>query len=71
MSKCKYPNLRSAAESKGVTQGEMADLIGIKPHTFSYRMCGVKGEFTIREAWILKQVMFPEYPLEYLFKPAL
>lgn len=65
-----YPNLRTAALSKGITQEQMANYIGIRAHSFSYRMTGKQGEFTVSEAFAIRDRFFPNLSIEWLFARA-
>lgn len=59
-------NLRSAMAAKKITTFAMAQLIGTTEKTANNKLNGVT-DFTLPEALKLRNNLFPEYDLCYLF----
>lgn len=64
-----YPNLIIEATKKNVTQNSIGDACGVTRNAVAKKM-NKDGRFTIEEAIAIKQTLFPECTLEYLFKRA-
>lgn len=63
-----YPNLEAEMARKGVTQKDIAKLLGKTPETICGWMNGrVGAAFPVGASMLLKQELFPECTIEYLF----
>lgn len=62
-----YPNLRAEMARRRVTGNDLANVLNIRPATFSEKMNG-KSEFTFAEAQIIKAYLDTALPLEVLFE---
>lgn len=61
-----YANLRRDLFNSGITQAQIAKLLGIGTNTVSKKMHG-KTEFKSSEMIAIKREFFPDKTLEYLF----
>lgn len=59
-------NLEKALSDKGISKAVVANLLNINRNTVANKISG-KTEFTIEEAFKIKEHLLPEYDLEYLF----
>ena len=60
-------NLKKAMLDKGISAAAIAALIGTTEKTVNNKLNGVT-DFTLREAIKIRDNLFPEYDLYYLFK---
>lgn len=58
-------SLKQGRLKKGVSQGEIANILGIKQNTFSDKE-NMKSKITIEEAFIIEEVL--NIPIQELFK---
>ncbi len=64
-----YNRLLEAMKGKNITTTQIANLLGCRIATASDKINGgVECGFYFDEATKIKQVFFPEYDIEYLFK---
>lgn len=61
-----YKNLRYAMTVKNVTTKQMSELLDISEKTAFNKIHG-KTEWTYKEVFKLRQFMFPEYDVDWLF----
>ena len=61
-------NLRAAMAVKKITTLVIAQLIGTTEKTVNNKLNGT-SDFTVPEAILIKENLFPEYDLCYLFAP--
>ncbi len=59
-------NLRAAMLLKKISTAALAALIGVTEKTANNKLNG-ETEFTLKEALAIKENLFPEYDLGYLF----
>lgn len=62
-----FPNLKAEMARKGMTMSELAKKTGMTLQKMSCRMNG-KVEFTYSEAYLIKQALGVDLPLEILFE---
>ena len=62
-----YPNLNAEMARRGLTQREIAPLLGIKTSTLSLKFNGKSG-FSLKEAAAIKKILRVDLSLEYLFE---
>ena len=62
-----FPNLRAEMARKRVTGNDLAEVLNIRPATFSEKMTGKSG-FTFAEAQTIKAYLGTSLPLEELFE---
>ena len=62
-----YKNLRSAMAQKGVTIEAISRLLNVHRNTIQNKLDG-ESDFTIEQAFLITDVMFPEYKLAFLFR---
>ena len=65
-----YPNLEAEMARKGVTQKDIAELVGKSPETVNNWLRGRSGEFTVKASLLVKERLFPGHSIEYLFDEA-
>ena len=63
-----YPNLRAEIARRGLTQRELAPMLGIRAEALSLKING-KSAFSLKEAAEIKKVLAVDVPIEILFKP--
>lgn len=61
-----YDNLKAVMAQKGITIDAMAKVLNIHRNTVQNKLDG-ESEFTIGQAQIISETMFPEYTIKYLF----
>lgn len=61
----RYANLRAEMVRHGVTSKQLADALGVREATISYKLNG--SRFYFEEAYKIKSLFFQKYSLEYLF----
>lgn len=62
-----YANLKKELRTNLVTQGQIAELLGVREATVSDKVNG-KSRFSVDEALKIKRVLFPKFDLVYLFE---
>jgi len=62
-----YQNLKAEMARYGVTNGGIAECIGINAQTVSNRINGNGAEFSLGECIKIRDKYFPSMRLEYLF----
>lgn len=62
-----YPNLEAEMARSGVTQKDVAFVVDKTPETISRWMNG-KGMFTVGAAFRVKEELFPDFDVDYLFE---
>lgn len=63
-----YPNLEAEMARNGVTQRDIAQLIGKRPETVNKWMNGRNGEFTVSAAFKIAETFFGGCDAAYLFE---
>ena len=61
-----YDNLKAVMAQKGITIDSMAKVLNVHRNTVQNKLDG-ESEFTIGQAQIISETMFPEYTMKYLF----
>lgn len=61
-----FANLDKEINANGMSWRSVATAIGMPESTFRNKI--TQGEFSIGEAFTIKELVFPKYNLEYLFK---
>ena len=59
-------NLKGAMQAKKISSAAMAALLGVTEKTVNNKLNG-ESEFLLSEAMKIKENLFPEYDLGYLF----
>ncbi|MBQ9785088.1 MAG: helix-turn-helix domain-containing protein [Clostridia bacterium] len=62
-----YPNLEAEMTRNGVTQKDIASLLGKTPETICNWMNGRSGDFPVGAVMQVKREFFPNQSIEYLF----
>lgn len=62
-----FPNLRAEMARKGITSKRLSIVIGVSPKTLSNKLYG-RSEFTLAEMLAIKNRLFPDLSLDYLFE---
>lgn len=62
-----FRNLEAELKRKNLTRSDLADYLGLSPSTISLKM-NRRNEFTLKEAFAIKDNFFPEAEFEYLFE---
>lgn len=62
-----YENLKTEMVKKGITQRALANILKIHENTVANKLTG-ESNFSIEEAFIIKEYLFPQCDLTYLFK---
>ena len=62
-----YPNLEAEMARSGLTQKDVAPVVDKTPETVSRWMNG-KGTFSVGAAFIVKEELFPDLDVDYLFE---
>jgi transcriptional regulator with XRE-family HTH domain len=60
-------NLRTAMKTKNISTLAIAKLIGTTEKTVNNKLNGI-SEFTLKEVLLIRECLFPEYDIYYLFK---
>lgn len=60
-------NLKAAMRAKNISAAALARIIGTTEKTVNNKLNGLT-EFTLREILLIKQCLFPEYDICYLFQ---
>lgn len=63
-----YPNLAAEMCRHGVTQKDIAELVGKDPATISNWMNGKAGDFPVGVVFKVKKDLFPQCSVDYLFE---
>lgn len=61
-----YKNLKAQMTAHNVTIEQMSRLLNVHRNTVANKLDG--GNFTVEEAFIIKEYMFRQFDLSYLFK---
>lgn len=61
-----YPNLRAEMARLKFTAAELAEKLNITNSTFSLKLNG-KSDFTLEEAFMIKELLGVDMPIEMLF----
>lgn len=61
-----YDNLKALLTLKGISIDTLAKLLGVHRNTIQNKLDG-ESEFTIGQAQIIIETMFPEYTYKYVF----
>ena len=61
-----FPNLEAEMARSKITQLQMAEMLGETPTTLSFKLNG-KSSLSLKECVLIKQLMFPDKTLDYLF----
>lgn len=61
-----FPNLEAEMARSKITQLQMAEMLGVTPTTLSFKLNG-KSSLSLKECVLIKQSMFPDKTLDYLF----
>ena len=61
-----FPNLEAEMARSKITQLQMAEMLGVTPTTLSFKLNG-KSSLLLKECVLIKQSMFPDKTLDYLF----
>ena len=59
-------NLKTQMWQKGITGRRLAELLGIRPETFSDKITG-KSDFTRTEMFLIRDTFFDDIDMAYLF----
>ena len=64
-----YERLNEEIEKRGIKQKQMLDLLGINRQSLYFKLTGKRGaRFTVEQAIIIKENLFPDVPIEELFR---
>lgn len=61
-----FPNLEAEMARSKITQLQMTEMLGVTPTTLSFKLNG-KSSLSLKECVLIKQLMFPDKTLDYLF----
>ena len=61
-----FPNLEAEMARSKITQLQMAEMLGVTPTTLSFKLNG-KSSLSLKECVLIKQLMFTDKTLDYLF----
>ena len=61
-----FPNLEAEMARSKITQLQMAEMLQVTPTTLSFKLNG-KSSLSLKECVPIKQLMFPDKTLDYLF----
>ena len=61
-----FPNLEAEMARSKITQLQMAEMLGVTPTTLSFKLNG-KSSLSLKECVLIKQLLFPDKTLDYLF----
>lgn len=61
-----FENLNKEINANGMTWRSVSAAIGMPESTFRNKI--TNGDFSVGEAFTIKERLFPKYTLEYLFK---
>ena len=67
MAEAGYVNLRNEMHRKGIKSKAMANLISNAEKTVHNKLTGVT-DFTVQEALLIRENLFPEFTMKDLFK---
>lgn len=62
-----YANLRAEMARKEITVKKLAEAMNKSVAKISKNINGYSGDFTISEAFQIKELFFPDLEIEYLF----
>lgn len=64
----KYERLNEEIEKRGIKQKQLIDLLDINRQSLYCKLNGKRNaRFTVEQAIIIKQNLFPDIPIEVLF----
>jgi len=63
-----YKELKNEMTRLGVTQMDLAILLGLQQQTICKRINGKAGAFSVGDAMLIQQTYFPSTPVDRLFK---
>jgi hypothetical protein len=61
-----YGNLKAEMARRGISQGQIADFLGMSLNNVNYKING-RVSFTLREVTGIKDQFFPDETIDYLF----
>lgn len=61
-----YENLKIEMVKKGITSSQLAELLGVHVNTVTNKIA--HGPFSIEEAFLIKNNLFPDLEIAYLFE---
>ena len=61
-----FPNLEAEMARSKITQLQRAEMLQVTPTTLSFKLNG-KSSLSLKECVLIKQLMFPDKTLDYLF----
>ena len=61
-----FPNLEAEMARSKITQLQMAEMLQVTPTPLSFKLNG-KSSLSLKECVLIKQLMFPDKTLDYLF----
>ena len=61
-----FPNLEAEMARSKITKLKMAEMLQVTPTTLSFKLNG-KSSLSLKECVLIKQLMFPDKTLDYLF----
>ena len=61
-----YENLKIEMIKKGITSSQLAELLGIHANSVTNKIA--HGPFSIEEAFLIKNNLFPNLEIAYLFE---
>lgn len=64
-----FPNLKAEMARKGVTQEDVAKVVGTSVSSVNRWLTG-NGGLSLANAWEIRNKMFPEHTIDYLFGPS-
>lgn len=60
--------VKEALQLKGISNEAVANMLGVHRNTLANKLSG-ESSFTVEEAFKIKQLLLPEYDMDYLFMP--
>ena len=60
-----YENLKIEMVKKGITNAQLASLLGIHANSVANKIA--HGPFSIEDAFLIKNILFPDLDIAYLF----
>ena len=62
----RYPNLSAEMKRRGITQGQLAETLGVSPVTVSRWFQGHR-KMSVSSCFKVKEKFFPDLTVDYLF----
>lgn len=62
-----YKNLEAEMARKRITRNDISTILGVRYATVIEKLNG-KYDFKLKEAFVIKEEMFPDLSIEYLFE---